>query len=200
MIRRAPVASATTHERAVALEFAIIAPVLIPLPHRLLRLRVLDVSALHCVGGIGRRRTQFRCWRTRPSIPPFSNPQSRPRSKNSLRAPPSFGMPRAIMTSRASGCRRRSSRTGMAMARTISAIAGRTPTVTEPTTPIAERAGIGGADDVVYYQLTVTFPPLINIGGFIPGLGGNHSSTLKTIVRRQPYAAQTDAADQVLIG
>jgi hypothetical protein len=50
--------------------------------------------------------------------------------------------------------------------------------------------GIGGADDIVYYQLTVTFPPLIDIGGFIPGLGGNHSSTLKTIVRRQPFAAQ----------
>lgn len=52
-------------------------------------------------------------------------------------------------------------------------------------------AGIGGADDILYYQLTVTFPPLIDIGGFIAGLGGNHASTLKTIVRRQPYAAQT---------
>lgn len=51
-------------------------------------------------------------------------------------------------------------------------------------------AGIGGADDILYYQLTVTFPPLVNIGGFIPGLGGNHTSTLKTIVRRQPFAAQ----------
>jgi hypothetical protein len=51
-------------------------------------------------------------------------------------------------------------------------------------------AGIGGADDIVYYQLTVTFPPLVDIGGFIPGLGGNHTSTLKTIVRRQPFAAQ----------
>jgi Flp pilus assembly pilin Flp len=54
--------------------------------------------------------------------------------------------------------------------------------------------GIGGADDVIYYQLTVTFPPLISIGGFIPGLGGNHKSTLKTIVRRQPFAAQATPA------
>ncbi len=53
------------------------------------------------------------------------------------------------------------------------------------------KSGIGGADDIVYYQVTVTFPPLIDIGGFIPRLGGNHTSTLKTIVRRQPYAAQT---------
>jgi hypothetical protein len=52
------------------------------------------------------------------------------------------------------------------------------------------KSGIGGADDIVYYQLTVTFPPLIDIGGFITGLGGDHTSTLKTIVRRQPYAAQ----------
>jgi hypothetical protein len=52
-------------------------------------------------------------------------------------------------------------------------------------------AGIGGADDIVYYKLTVTFPPLVNIGGFIPRLGGNHVSTLETIVRRQPFAAQT---------
>jgi len=51
-------------------------------------------------------------------------------------------------------------------------------------------AGIGGADDILYYKLTVTFPPLVDIGGFIPGLGGNHTSTLKTIIRRQPYAAQ----------
>jgi hypothetical protein len=56
------------------------------------------------------------------------------------------------------------------------------------------KAGIGGADDIVYYQLTVSFPPLISIGGFIPGLGGNHVSTLKTIVRRQPYAAQATPA------
>jgi hypothetical protein len=52
------------------------------------------------------------------------------------------------------------------------------------------KAGVGGADDIVYYQVTVTFPPLIDIGGFVPGLGGNHTSTLTTIVRRQPYAAQ----------
>lgn len=52
-------------------------------------------------------------------------------------------------------------------------------------------AGIGGADDIVYYKLTLTFPPLVNIGAFIPALGGNHVSVLETIVRRQPFAAQT---------
>jgi len=56
------------------------------------------------------------------------------------------------------------------------------------------RQGVGGADDILYYKVTVSFPPLIDIGGFVPGLGGNHSSVLTTIVRRQPYAAQTTPA------
>jgi hypothetical protein len=56
------------------------------------------------------------------------------------------------------------------------------------------RTGIGGPDDIVYYQLTVSFTPLIPIGGFLPLLSGNHSSTVSTIVRRQPYAAQVPPA------
>ena len=51
-------------------------------------------------------------------------------------------------------------------------------------------AGVGGADDIVYYQLTVTFPPIMSIGGFFPNLAGNHTSVISTIVRRQPFAAQ----------
>ena len=50
--------------------------------------------------------------------------------------------------------------------------------------------GVGGADDIVFYKMTVTFPPLVSIGGFIPGLGGDHVTTVNTIIRRQPYAAQ----------
>jgi Flp pilus assembly pilin Flp len=52
------------------------------------------------------------------------------------------------------------------------------------------RSGVGGADDIVYYQLTVTFPPLISLGGFNSLLAGNHRTTVGTIVRRQPFAAQ----------
>ena len=57
------------------------------------------------------------------------------------------------------------------------------------TTP--GKDGVGGADDIVYYQVTVTFPPLIPLAGFNARLGGNHTTTATTIVRRQPYAAQT---------
>jgi Flp pilus assembly protein TadG len=51
-------------------------------------------------------------------------------------------------------------------------------------------AGVGGADDIVFYQLTVSLPPIIDISGFMPNLVGNHVSVLNTIVRRQPFAAQ----------
>lgn len=66
------------------------------------------------------------------------------------------------------------------------------PNLVYDTTP--GKSGVGGADDIVFYQLTVTFPPLISIGGFVPGLGGNHTSVIKTIVRRQPFAAQATPA------
>ena len=56
------------------------------------------------------------------------------------------------------------------------------------------RSGYGGADDILYYKVTITFPPLVSISGFIPGLGGNHTSVLTTIVRRQPFAAQATPA------
>jgi hypothetical protein len=57
------------------------------------------------------------------------------------------------------------------------------------TTP--GKSGVGGADDIVYYKVVVTFPPLIPLRGFNALLGGNHTTTATTIVRRQPYAAQT---------
>ncbi len=60
------------------------------------------------------------------------------------------------------------------------------------TTP--GKSGVGGADDILFYKMTVTFTPLISIGGFIPGLSGNHTSVLNTIVKRQPYAAQSTPA------
>lgn len=56
------------------------------------------------------------------------------------------------------------------------------------------KSGVGGADDIVFYQLTVTFPALVPLGGFIPGLGSSHTSVLNTIIRRQPYAAQVTPA------
>jgi Flp pilus assembly pilin Flp len=66
------------------------------------------------------------------------------------------------------------------------------PNLTYDTAP--GRAGVGGADDILFYKVTVTFPPLISLGGFMPGLDTDHVSTLTTIVRRQPYAAQPTPA------
>ena len=52
------------------------------------------------------------------------------------------------------------------------------------------RDGVGGADDIVFYQLTLTFPALVPLGGFIPGMSSNNTSVINTINRRQPFAAQ----------
>lgn len=49
--------------------------------------------------------------------------------------------------------------------------------------------GIGGAEDVIYYQVDVTFPRLFPMAGLL-GWGVNQSSSVKTIVRNQPYGAQ----------
>jgi Flp pilus assembly pilin Flp len=49
--------------------------------------------------------------------------------------------------------------------------------------------GIGGAEDVIYYQVDVTFPRLFPMAGLL-GWSTNQSSTVKTIVRNQPYGAQ----------
>lgn len=49
--------------------------------------------------------------------------------------------------------------------------------------------GIGGAEDVIYYQVDVTFPRLFPMAGLL-GWNTQQSSSVKTIVRNQPYGAQ----------
>lgn len=49
--------------------------------------------------------------------------------------------------------------------------------------------GIGGAEDVIYYQVDVEFPRLFPMAGLL-GWGVNQKSSVKTIVRNQPYGAQ----------
>lgn len=53
------------------------------------------------------------------------------------------------------------------------------------------RDGVGGADDIVFYKVTVNFAPLIPISGMFPGVPTTRSVTAATIVKRQPFAAQT---------
>lgn len=49
--------------------------------------------------------------------------------------------------------------------------------------------GIGGAEDVIYYQVDVQFPRLFPMAGLL-GWSAEQKSTVKTIVRNQPYGAQ----------
>jgi hypothetical protein len=51
------------------------------------------------------------------------------------------------------------------------------------------KSGLGGADDVVYYEVVLTFPRLVPLGKF---LGFSDTQTVKasTVLRNQPFAAR----------
>jgi hypothetical protein len=54
---------------------------------------------------------------------------------------------------------------------------------------MAGRTGLGGADDIVYYKVVVTYQrlfPLSKLLGFSP----TQTSSANTVLRNQPYAAQ----------
>lgn len=53
----------------------------------------------------------------------------------------------------------------------------------------AGRVGIGRADDVVFYDVTVTMPRLFPVGGLL-GVPGEYSITAQTAIRNQPYSRQ----------
>lgn len=53
------------------------------------------------------------------------------------------------------------------------------------------RDGVGGADDIVFYKIKVDFDPLVDISGLFPFISESRSITASTIVKRQPFAAQT---------
>ncbi|MGJ8537569.1 MAG: TadE/TadG family type IV pilus assembly protein [Parasphingopyxis sp.] len=50
-------------------------------------------------------------------------------------------------------------------------------------------AGRGGADDVVYYEVTVSMPRLVPVATLI-GVPQNYTITARTAVRNQPFADQ----------
>jgi hypothetical protein len=52
------------------------------------------------------------------------------------------------------------------------------------------KAGQGGADDIVYYEVRLTFPRIIPLTGLL-GFPANETLKSSTIVRNQPYAAAT---------
>ena len=50
-------------------------------------------------------------------------------------------------------------------------------------------SGLGGSDDIVYYQVVVTFPRLVPLGKFL-GFSALETVTANTVLRNQPYGAQ----------
>lgn len=50
-------------------------------------------------------------------------------------------------------------------------------------------SGQGGADDVVYYEVTITMPRLVPVASLI-GVPENYTITARTAVRNQPFADQ----------
>jgi hypothetical protein len=52
------------------------------------------------------------------------------------------------------------------------------------------RDGIGGADDIVFYKVTVSYDPLITLTNLLPGVPADRTVVASTIIKRQPHAAQ----------
>jgi Flp pilus assembly pilin Flp len=53
----------------------------------------------------------------------------------------------------------------------------------------AGREGLGGSDDIVYYQVVVDFPRLVPLDKFL-GFPARQTVGAKTVLRNQPYGAQ----------
>lgn len=53
----------------------------------------------------------------------------------------------------------------------------------------AGREGLGGADDVAFYEVTVTMPRLFPMGGLL-GAPDEYNITARSAIRNQPYARQ----------
>ena len=51
-------------------------------------------------------------------------------------------------------------------------------------------SGQGGAKDKTVYTVTVSYPRLFPINGFIPSLGPNHLIKANTVLQNQPYSDQ----------
>jgi Flp pilus assembly pilin Flp len=50
--------------------------------------------------------------------------------------------------------------------------------------------GTGGAKDRVVYTVSVTYPRLLPIYGFLPSVGNTQTVTAKTVLQNQPYGDQ----------
>jgi Flp pilus assembly protein TadG len=55
------------------------------------------------------------------------------------------------------------------------------------------RSGLGGADDIVRYQVTMTYPQIVPVGRFL-GWSDTETITASTALRNQPYAGRSNPA------
>lgn len=55
------------------------------------------------------------------------------------------------------------------------------------------KGGLGGAEDIVDYEVSITFPRLVPMGGFL-GLDNTQTISGSTVLRNQPYAARSSSA------
>lgn len=58
------------------------------------------------------------------------------------------------------------------------------------------RSGLGGADDIVRYEVTISYPRMFPIAAFL-GWGNTESVTSNTVLRNQPYAGRSTATPPV---
>ena len=54
------------------------------------------------------------------------------------------------------------------------------------------RSGTGGSEDVVYFEVSMTYPQLIPVGRLF-GWSTNVTTTQNTVLRNQPYAARNNS-------
>lgn len=54
------------------------------------------------------------------------------------------------------------------------------------------RSGLGGADDIVRYQVAMTYPQIVPVGRFL-GWSDTETLTASTALRNQPYAGRNTA-------
>lgn len=55
------------------------------------------------------------------------------------------------------------------------------------------RTGMGGAEDVVHFEVTMTYPHIVPVGKLL-GWTGNVTVTQNTVLRNQPYAGRNNSS------
>jgi Flp pilus assembly protein TadG len=58
------------------------------------------------------------------------------------------------------------------------------------------RNSTGGSDDIVRYQVTITYPRIVPLGGFM-GWGNTQTVTQNTVLRNQPFAGRSITINRI---